>query len=316
MIEIKPYAPADKELWDDAVDASRNGLFQHRRDYMDYHADRFADCSLFALDDKGRVVAVLPAHAVGTTVCSHRGLTFGGWLMGKRADMLMMMEIWQKMTEHYASQDFKELYYRPAPHIYHTYPAEEDLYALFRAGGLLEATQVSSVVDLSAPIGFDMSARQSVRKAAKAGVVVSETEDYDTFWIVLGDVLLRYHEASPVHTIDEIKLLHSRFPDEIKLYAAYLDGRMLGGVVMYYGATAAHSQYTAASDEGRSLRILPLIYDYIIGKTVERGVRWFDFGTSCEDAGRILNEGLIRQKIGFGARAVAYNAYTVPLLLR
>lgn len=42
MIEIIPYAPQYKMLWDEAVAESRNGLFQHRRDYMDYHAQRFA----------------------------------------------------------------------------------------------------------------------------------------------------------------------------------------------------------------------------------------------------------------------------------
>ena len=31
--------------------------------------------------------------------------------------------------------------------------------------------------------------------------------------------------------------------------------------------------------------------------------RWFDFGISTEDDGRILNQGLIEQKEGFGARA-------------
>ncbi len=310
---IEPYTPSLRQEWDDAVTASRNGVFQHYRAYMDYHSDRFDDCSVLARDDRGRVLAILPAHAAGTSVCSHRGLTFGGWLMSRRADMPAMMEIWEASSRHYAERGFTSLYYRPAPYIYHTYPAEEDLYALFRAGGALEAAQVSSVIDLASPLGFDMSYRQSVRKAAAAGIVVCETDAFAAFWEILADVLDARHGAKPVHTLEEIELLHSRFPAEIKLYGAYLDGRMIAGVVMYYGRTVAHSQYTAASDAARRLRALPLLYSHIMDESTRKGLRWFDFGTSCEDAGRYLNEGLVRQKCAFGARAVVYNAYTVPV---
>lgn len=310
---IEAYKPDLKEVWDLAVDTSRNGLFQHRRDYMDYHSDRFTDCSVIARDAKGRVIAILPAHASGNTVCSHRGLTFGGWLMGMKADMPAMMEVWQAATDYYKSLGFKQLYYRPAPYIFHSYPADEDLYALFRAGGRLEASQVSSVIDLARPLGFDMSYRQSVRKASAAGVAVRETDDYAAFWSILSDVLKEHHNAKPVHTLDEIELLHGRFCDNIRLYGAYLEGRMIAGVVMYYSGTVAHSQYTAAGDEARRLRVLPLLYNAIIEESTRRGHRWFDFGISCEDGGRILNEGLVRQKCAFGARAVVYNAYTVDL---
>ena len=36
---------------------------------------------------------------------------------------------------------------------------------------------------------------------------------------------------------------------------------------------------------------------------------YFDFGISTEDGGRVLNEGLIYQKEGFGGRAVCYDTY-------
>ena len=36
---------------------------------------------------------------------------------------------------------------------------------------------------------------------------------------------------------------------------------------------------------------------------------WFDFGISNEDHGRVLNEGLVMQKEGFGARSVVHDHY-------
>lgn len=45
MLQIRKYTPADKAQWDKFVETSRNGTFLFRRDFMDYHADRFADHS-------------------------------------------------------------------------------------------------------------------------------------------------------------------------------------------------------------------------------------------------------------------------------
>ncbi len=178
---VEPYQPHLKPEWDMVVEQSRNGTFLHRRDYMDYHADRFEDMSLIARDDSGRIIAVMPAHRCGDTVTSHGGLTYGGWLMTPRADMIAMTEVWMLMTALLADMGIARLIYRPVPHIYHKYPAEEDLYALWRAGGRLDRTLVSSVIDVSEPLSFDMSARQSVRKAMRSGVTVRESDDWAGF---------------------------------------------------------------------------------------------------------------------------------------
>ncbi len=308
---VEAYSSALAAVWDATVKASRNGTFLHLRSYMDYHSERFNDCSLLARDAAGRIVAVLPAHFAGDTVYSHRGLSYGGWLMTPRADAETMLEIWSAMTQHYSGHGFNKLIYKPSPHIFHKYPAEEDLYALFRAGGAIESTLISSVVDNSAPLGFDMSARQSVRKAAKAGIEVDESERWDEFWDVLSALLRERYNTAPVHTLDEILLLSGRHPENIRLYTATLDGQIIAGVVVYASDTVAHSQYTATTVIGREMRALPLLYDHIMHR--HANLRYFDFGTSNEDSGRLLNTGLIRQKIGFGARAVVYNTYSCPL---
>lgn len=298
--------------WDCVVRESRNGTFLHLRGYMDYHADRFADMSLVASDDAGRIIALLPAHRRGDTLVSHGGLTYGGWLMTNRADMLAMMKVWEDMTQLLREQGIHRLVYKPVPHIYHRSPAEEDLYALWRAGGKVESVLVSSVVDMASPLGFDMAARQSVGKARRNGVAVGPSDDWQGFWRVLEERLSAAYGATPVHTLGEISLLHSRFPDNIRLYTAVCDSEIVAGIVMYYTDTVAHSQYTGSTDAGRRLRSIPLLYRYIIDN-LPQGIRYFDFGTSNEDGGRYLNEGLIRQKASFGARAVAYSTYVIDI---
>ena len=46
---------------------------------------------------------------------------------------------------------------------------------------------------------------------------------------------------------------------------------------------------------------------------VYKDKNWFDFGISCEQEGRYLNEGLAAQKEGFGARAMVHDFYRIEL---
>ena len=252
--------------------------------------------------------------ASGGTLASHKGLTFGGWLLSRRIDATAFDALWTQFLALCRADGYDTIIYRPSPHIYHRYPCEEDLYTLWRSGAELSARLASSVAPVADGTAvFDMACRQSVRKAAAKGVTVQLSDDYAAFWQLLEARLHERYGATPVHTLAEIELLHSRFPDNIRLYTAMHDDRLLGGIVMYLTDTAAHSQYTATSAEGRDMRVVPLIYSRILDDLAAAGIRWMDYGTSNEDGGRLLNEGLLRQKAGFGARLIAYDTYTLHL---
>jgi hypothetical protein len=47
---------------------------------------------------------------------------------------------------------------------------------------------------------------------------------------------------------------------------------------------------------------------------VYRHKKYFSFGISTEEQGQYLNEGLIRNKESYGARAVVHDFYELPLL--
>ena len=64
MIEIIKYDASMARTWDEFVSNSRNGTFLHYRGYMDYHSDRFEDCSLVAIND-GKPCAMLPVNIDG-----------------------------------------------------------------------------------------------------------------------------------------------------------------------------------------------------------------------------------------------------------
>lgn len=314
MITIEQYNDSMSGLWDDAVRASRNGTFLHLRGYMDYHRDRFVDSSLVARDDE-RIVALLPACREGDTLYSHRGLTYGGWLVPSRHfDVTTMLELWNKATDLLRGIGIANIVYKAVPHIYHNYPCEEDLYALFRAGAQLVESNISATIDLDEPLSFDRGNKRNVNLAIKNGVVVGESTRWADYWQVLDSLLMEKYDRHPVHSLEEIDLLRSRFPENIRLFTATQGDEILAGVVMYFcGNEVAHSQYIASTERGRELKALTLLFDHLIKGAAQAGFRYFDFGISTEDGGRYLNEGLVRQKCRLGGRGIVYNTYKLTI---
>jgi len=312
-VEIIKYDATMAAQWNEFVRLSRNGTFLHQRGYMDYHSDRFVDCSLIAMQE-GKLRALLPANVDGDTLWSHRGLTYGGWLVPlKHFDATVMIQVMDAAVEWMRSNGLKRLVYKPVPHIYHRYPCEEDLYALFRHHATLIETNISTTIDLTCPLPLDRGNKSGANAARKAGITVGPSDDWQGYWHLLSSLLDERYDTRPVHSLDEMLLLHSRFPDNTRLYTATLDGELLAGVVMYLSEPVAHCQYIGASPRGKESKALTLLFDHLIQESARDGYRYFDFGISNEDHGRYLNEGLVRQKSRLGGRGIVYNTMEINL---
>lgn len=310
MIELKRYDKSEMGVWNQFVCHARNATFLFDRGYMDYHADRFDDFSLMAYRNS-KLIALLPANRKGDTLYSHQGLTYGGWITSAaHFDGVIMLELWDVFLEYCRWNGIKEVIYKPLPYIYSHYPAQEDIYALFRCGAERVEVNLSSTVDMSNKLGFNMSKRQQLRKALKQDVIVEETSDFAPFWSLLHECLSERHDARPVHTLEEITLLANRFPDNIRLITLSDSEGLQAGVCVFDTGKVAHSQYTATTAKARNSNYLTVLYDYLINNLfAERA--YFDFGTSNESNGKVLNAGLLNQKYCMGGTGVAYEIYKI-----
>lgn len=315
MILIERYTSEAHAEWDNLVAGARNGTFLHRRDFMEYHSDRFDDCSLLARNgETGKLLCVMPACKKGDTLSSHSGLTYGGWLLpASGIDAPTLLEVFDKMIDFARQKAINKIIYKPVPYIYHTYPCDEELYALFRYSAKQVAANLSAAIDLSNPIAFDRGNRHNLNVAQRHGIKIAESDDWCSFWHILTAVLNERHNLSPVHSLPEIELLHSRFPDSIKLWTATLDGETVAGTVVFNTATVAHAQYIASSSKGRETKALSALFNHVIAVAQSEGKRFFDFGVSTEADGTYLNEGLNAQKWRFGARGVIYPIYEIEV---
>lgn len=311
-LQIVAYEAGCKSTWDDFVARSKNGVFLFQRDYIEYHADRFPDSSLMFYDESGHLVALLPATASDGVLSSHAGLTFGGIISNASMKVGLMLAVFAALSSYLRAQGIHKLIYKAVPHIYHSLPAEEDLYALFRNRARLFRRDVSSTIEMKERLPFTKGRQYAVKLASKHGLEVKRSFDFKTFMAIEEQVLEMKFAAKPVHTDAEIALLAERFPENIKLFAAYKEQEMLAGVIIYESHQVAHTQYIGVSDEGKRIGALDLIMNHLLNDYyVDK--KYFDFGISTEAEGRDLNVGLIENKQSFGARAIAYDFYELQL---
>jgi hypothetical protein len=306
MITTRRYAPTDELIWNNVVLQSRSGNFLHLRGYMDYHADRFVDRSLIVLQD-GKPVAVFPASEHDEAIVSHGGLTYGGLISTLDLRAETTLSALAAIVAHYRGLGSRKLVYKAVPHVFHRYPAEEDLYALFRLGARLVRRDLSSVIDLGNAPKYSKGRKWSISKAKKADVTIGPGTDLVAFHGMLRERAEKFGRQV-THTIPELELLIARFTGEIRLYEVKGGDALLAGVLIFDFGTVVHTQYMGASDAGRAVGALDLLLAELIGK-VYADRDYFSFGISTEQAGQTLNNGLVAHKESFGARAVMHDFY-------
>lgn len=311
-MEIKIYTPEFRTEWDNFIRKSKNGTFLFYRDFIEYHGNRFNDYSLLFYE-KGKLIALMPGHIEDKIFYTHRGLTYGGLIMNAETKAKDILSAFEYLTITFRHQGIKKIVYKAIPHIYHLQPAEEDQYALFRYKAVLTERNISSTIYLPDRVKYSDLRKRGIKKAGKNSLTVEPSDDYECFWNILSNNLQARYNKQPVHSLKEITYLKNKFPDNIHLFTVKdTDDNIVAGTIIFETETVAHIQYIAASEEGKKLGATDLLIDYIINNAYP-DKRYFDYGVSTEDNGNYLNESLITQKEGFGARATVYDTYTINL---
>ena len=311
MIKVRSYEDSDKEVWNSFIKNSKNGFFMFNRDFMEYHKDRFTDNSLLFYDED-KLIAIFPASIKDSVISSHGGLTYGGFITGNDMKQHHMNECFIALIDYATKYEIKEIIYKHIPHVYHKQPAEEDLYSLFTNGAHVLKIEASTCLNLRQPLKMPKGRKAQVGRARREGVEIIESNDFESFIILENSVLQERHGTKAVHTSAELKLLQEKFPENIKLLAAFYKKKMIAGTVLFIYDNVIHTQYMAANETAREIGALDLTIATVI-ETYKTSKEWLDFGISTEDSGHYLNEGLISQKEGFGGRTNIYQTWKIEV---
>lgn len=307
MIRIERYRAEKKEVWNRFVNTCRTTHFFFDRNYMDYHSDRFADHSLLFFKDE-TLLAIMPGNEKNGQLITHGGLTFGGLLYGVDVGAIQVLDIFNELKKYLLSAGLEKLIYKCMPYIYHQYPSQEDLYALFRQQSKLCRRDLSVAIDLEENFTASERRHRGLKKAAKNGLEFKENNELESYWDILTENLQEKYNIQPTHSYAEIERLHLKFPNNIRLFGAFQDSKMLAGVLIFQTDRVAHAQYIASTDAGREMGSLDLTFSELI-EFYKGKVRYFSFGISTEENGIKLNSGLIEFKESFGARSIVHDFY-------
>ncbi|AWI27328.1 GNAT family N-acetyltransferase [Flavobacterium pallidum] len=303
------YRSTEATGWNDFLKTAKNATFLFNRNFMDYHADRFPDFSLMVYNEE-RLVALLPANIDNGTILSHQGLTYGGLVYGN-LKLQEVILVFREILLFLQQQGILKLVYKSIPSVYCLKPAQEVEYALFLAKAQIVRRDALSVLAHNGENEVSDLRKRGIKKGIKSGLVVKEENHFEDFWnqILIPNLESR-HQAKPVHSLQEIELLASRFPENIRQFNVYHQNKIVGGTTVFETENVAHAQYIAANETRAELGSLDFLFNELT-HNIFREKKFFDFGISNEMQGRKLNSGLSYWKESFGATTITQDFYEV-----
>ena len=304
---IKKFSQEYFSIWNEFVKNSKQGTFLLNRDYMDYHSDRFIDYSLMFYNEKDNLIALLPANIKDSVLYSHQGLSYGGLIYGKEAKTIDILNCFKSLKDYAPQLNIKQLIYKRIPSVYYSYPADEDLYALFRNDAKLIRRDIGYVIDIQNQLKWNELRKRCLKKAIKENLIVKISQDYRVYHDLLSHILNISHDTKPVHSAEEMELLSLRFSDNIKLICCYRNNQIVSGVLLFIEKNIIHTQYIATSNEGKDFGAFEVVVNFLLNEFGDK--KYLSFGISTENNGAHLNEGLAQQKESFGARGVCHDFY-------
>ncbi len=305
MYTITKYTDAHRSIWNAFIDRSVNGCFLHRREFMEYHQDRFSDHSLMFFKDD-QLVACLPAHVANDVCYSHRGLTFASVIAPAKTDCLSSL---LQLLEQYAlQQQWCAIELKLPPETFH--PDEQlHKYALSQAGYKCNNSLTDLVVNFKEPWRPSSKKTAGYRNGNFAAIQLKSTNDLEQFWnTILIPQLQARHNTKPVHTLEEITGLKSNFTEQIQLQVAFYKGQLVAGLLSFHFDHWTKIQYAVANQQGFQCKAMEYLYLETIKGARELGKTGVDLGTVNNPDGTI-NKGLKRFKIECGARPVPQDTF-------
>ena len=294
------YQSQDFNLWNTFISVAKNATFLFHRNFMEYHSDRFQDYSLLVFDEN-QLIAVLPANRVGAIVYSHQGLSYGSLVVKEDIRIKEYVTIVKELMQFLQTNGVENFEIKLLPKIYNITISDEMDYVAFLMQSSLFRTDVYLTMDMQIDYQPNRNRKRALKIASELGIEIKEEKNYNGFWnqILIPNLQERFG-VSPVHSYEEIEKLAAIFPENILLFNAYQDNVLNAGVVMFLTETVAHFQYSSGGNDRNDTAALEVLFDFIIQKYAHK--KYVSFGSSSEDNGLKLNEGLAYWKESFGAK--------------
>ena len=239
---------------------------------------------------------------------SHPGASFGSCVLLEDLAFSDALDIVENLIDYAKSEKIDAINITIPPIIYYRRLSQYMDFAYINKGFNYVRREVSSVLFIENSIEqiflkFKSTHRTAVRKAEKSGIIVKQSDNFEEFYNILEKNLSIRHNVSPSHTLKELLYLKEIIPDKIYLFGAYLDNKMIAGVVNFIvNKKVMLAFYISHNEEFQKLRPTNILFYKIFKWAIKQQFKIFDFGifTVFEKP----NMGLVRFKENFGASGV------------
>ncbi|RKY88366.1 hypothetical protein DRQ09_02990 [candidate division KSB1 bacterium] len=159
---------------------------------------------------------------------------------------------------------------------------------------------------------FTEELKRNIKKAIRSGIMVLENRDFENYYEILKNNLKMRHNVTPTHTLQELTLLNKLFPLKIRLFAAYLKTKMVGGIVLFVcNERAVLAFYISHNEKYQEYRVVDLLISEVIRWCRIKGFKYLDFGTFTLNMNPNFGLGKFKEK--FGAKGIFRDTFYLNL---
>jgi hypothetical protein len=312
-MEIHKFTERDHKHWEEFVKTANNGTVFHTLKFLSYHPHgRFVHYHLI-IRENTNIVSVFPAIKENETIISHKGASYGGFVLKNGLGIHKIHLIVEHLIFYLKARGFKKIILTQPPIIYYQNPNQYIDFALIKNGFHYLKREITAVIPLNIaePLSiFHADARRSTKKAMREGVQVKISDDFAAFYKILEHNLGMRHNVKPTHTLTELQKLKNLFPSNIILFGAYLKDKMLGGIVVFdNNPRVIQAFYISHDNKYQSYRPVNLLLHEVMKWGRNRGFQYLDLGTFTLNMEP--NWGLGRFKEKHSARGFLRDTYEI-----
>ncbi len=314
-MDVVKLTEKDHKHWEEFVKQANNGTIFHTLKFLSYHPpERFKNHHLL-IKEKENIVALFPAVIEDKTIISHKGASYGGFVLKQGLGIHDIYLCVAYILEFLKKEKIQKILLTQTPLVYYREPNQYIDFALMKHGFRYRKREITAVIplDVAEPLlVFHPDARRSTKKAIREGVRVRITDDYAQYYEILKNNLGMRHNVSPTHTLSELFKLKNMFPEDIILFGAYLKEKMIGGMVIFVtNPEVILAFYISHNNQYQAYRPVNLLFYEVIKWGRLKGFRYLDLGTFTLNMEP--NWGLGRFKENFNARGFLRDTYEKEL---
>lgn len=298
------------------------GEFINTFNYLGYHSKgRFQDDSIVVVDrGSGEIRGVMVAATDGEEgVTSYPGTTFAGPIVNRMARIEEAEAVLNHILDYYESK-YNIVKIKKIPEYYTRQPFQLMDYIFLHRGYSYGMTALANIIKIGQLFStedifeiFCSKRRNQVRRVVKEKNFIFMESDVvrEEVWINMNKNLHIKFASKTTHTLEEIRELKRRCPNNIKMcYVDTIQGEYGAFAVIFLFKNVFHTQYLDVNYEyAKQYPNLLLILE-LIKLARKMGYEYFSFGASTERNGEILNRGLYSYKSEYGGGDILLPVYT------